>query len=235
MKAAKIISQVLASIREVTGRLANAVQDLPLGSASVLLVLPVAAVLITGCRTVPPRLAEAAARRDPGTANYATNILLEGDMVSVTFQYSTNFNTIQRVTLNGSLNLDTVGQIKTAGKTPQQLEGEIVKLYEAQGVKDLVTVKVLTAEASVYVSGAVFRPGKIPLERPMTVLEAVMEAGGYDPNRAKLSQVKVLRIEEGRQKTYRFDLKRVLQGENDAPFYLQPFDIVHVPNKTFNL
>jgi polysaccharide export outer membrane protein len=190
----------------------------------------VSATLIGGCQSpsgVPARI-------EPGAANYATNILQEGDLVSISFQYSTNFNSSQRITLNGSLNLEAVGAVKAAGKTPQQLEAEIAKLYAAQGSKDWITVKVVAAEASIYISGAVYRPGKIPLERPMTVLEAIMEAGGYDPNRAKLAQVTVLRLEEGKQKTYRFDLKRVLKGENESPFYLQPFDIVHVPNKTFN-
>jgi hypothetical protein len=72
------------------------------------------------------------------------------------------------------------------------------------------------------------------MERPMTAFEAVMEAGGFDPSRAKLSDVTVLRIAEGHQKAFRLDLKRVLQGHDDSPFFLKPFDIVHVPSKTFN-
>ena len=68
----------------------------------------------------------------------------------------------------------------------------------------------------------------------MTALEAVMEAGGFDPTRAKLSQASVLRIENGRQKAYHVNLERVLEGEEETPFYLRPFDIVHVPSKTFN-
>jgi polysaccharide export outer membrane protein len=190
--------------------------------------------LVAGCQTSPPPRSATTGVRAAGLANYSTNTLQEGDLVNVTFQYSTNYNTIQRVTLNGMLNLDTVGKVKAAGKSPENLEAEIVKLYEAKGAKDLVTVRVITAEASVYISGAVFRPGKVPLERPMTVLEGIMEAGGYDPNRAKLSEVTVLRVEDGRQRTYHLDLKQVLKGKNELPFYLQPFDIVHVPNKTFN-
>ena len=61
-----------------------------------------------------------------------------------------------------------------------------------------------------------------------------MEAGGFDPNRAKLSEVTVVRIEGGRQKTFHLDLRRILRGHEEAPFYVKPFDIVHVPTKTFN-
>jgi protein involved in polysaccharide export with SLBB domain len=72
------------------------------------------------------------------------------------------------------------------------------------------------------------------MERPMTALEAVMEAGGFDPTRAKLAQASVLRIENGKQKAYHINLQKVLEGEEETPFYLRPFDIVHVPSKTFN-
>ena len=167
-------------------------------------------------------------------ANSGTNALQEGDLISITFQYSTNFNATQKVPLDGLLNLETVGPVKAAGKTPEELQTELSRLYGPQTKGDVVTVKLLAGASGVYVSGAVFHPGRIPMERQMTVFEAVMEAGGFDPNRAKLAAVTVVRIEEGRQKTYHLDLKRILQGRDESPFYLKPFDIVHVPTKTFN-
>jgi polysaccharide export outer membrane protein len=167
-------------------------------------------------------------------ANSGTNALQEGDLISITFQYSTNFNVTQKVPLDGLLNLETVGPVRAAGKTPEELQTELARLYAPQTKGDVVTVKLLSGASGVYVSGAVFHPGRIPMERQMTVFEAVMEAGGFDPNRAKLAAVTVVRIEEGRQKTYHLDLKRILQGRDESPFYLKPFDIVHVPTKTFN-
>lgn len=164
----------------------------------------------------------------------ATNVLQEGDLISITFQYSTNFNTTQKVPLDGLLNLETVGPVKAAGKTPEQLQAELARLYRPQTKDDVITVKLMAGSSGVYVSGAVFHPGRIPMERPLTAMEAVMEAGGFDPNRAKLSAVTVVRIEDGRQRVFHLDLKRVLQGRGETPFYLKPFDIVHVPTKTFN-
>jgi polysaccharide export outer membrane protein len=176
----------------------------------------------------------APAQLDARAANYATNQLQEGDIVSINFQYSTNFNTIQKITLDGVLNLDTVGQVKAAGKTVAELQTELTKLYQPQVKGDVVTVKVISSGNSIYVSGAVIRPGKISMDRPMTALEAIMEAGGFDLSRAKLSQVIVVRLEDGKQKTFRLNLKQALNGADETPFYLKPFDIVHVPTKTFN-
>jgi protein involved in polysaccharide export with SLBB domain len=68
----------------------------------------------------------------------------------------------------------------------------------------------------------------------LTVIEAVMAAGGFDGTRAKLTEVSVLRIENGQQHAYPINLKRVLQGKDRTPFYLQPFDIIYVPVKRFN-
>ena len=170
----------------------------------------------------------------PGMAAYATNNLVEGDVVSITFQYSTNYNAVQKISLDGTLNLQGVGQVKAAAKSPLQLQSELTELYKSQVKDDPITIKVIGAESAVYVSGAVTRPGKIPLERPMTVLEAVMEAGGYDPYRADLSDVIVLRVESGKQKSYPVNLKRVLRGHDDTPFYLKPFDVIQVTTKTFN-
>ena len=170
----------------------------------------------------------------PPQVSSGTNVLQEGDLVSITFQYSTNFNATQKIPLDGLLNLETIGPVKASGKTPQELQTELARLYRPQTKDDVVTVKLLAGSTGIYVSGAVFRPGRIPMERPMTAFEAVMEAGGFDPNRAKLSAVTVVRIEAGRQKIFHLDLKRVLRGQESSPFYLKPFDIVHVPTKTFN-
>jgi len=173
-------------------------------------------------------------RLDARVVNYSTNLLQEGDIVGITFQYSTNFNALQKITLDGVLNLESVGPVKAAGRTVVELQTELGRLYKPQVKDDVVTVKLISSPNSIYISGAVLKPGKVLMERPMTALEAIMEAGGFDPNRAKPSQVTVLRVEDGKQKMYRLNLKRVLQGQDKEPFYLRPFDIVHVPTKTFN-
>ena len=169
-----------------------------------------------------------------GTMNYSTNALHEGDVVGITFQYSTNFNTVQKIALDGTLNLDMVGPVKASGKTLMELQENLTRIYKPQVKDDVLTVKLITSGASIYVSGAVLRPGTVEMNRPLTVIEAVMGAGGFDNSRAKLSGVSVLRIENGQQKTYHVNLKRLLDGKDESPFYLKPFDIVYVPAKTFN-
>src|SRR5262245_9646506 len=203
---------------------------------SAFVVLTGVAALIAGCAAPSGRIANSEAYPRAETTNYSASSLQEGDRVSITFLYSTNFNTVDRISLDGTLNLEAVGKVRAAGRTLQELETELVQRYQTKaGAKDIVTVKLILPAASVYVSGAVQRPGKLPLEHPITVLQAITEAGGYDPYRAKLSEVTVIRLDEqGRQQTYRLDLKRAMKGKEESPFFVRPFDTIHVPSKTFN-
>lgn len=213
-------------------------------TATLILIL---SVLLAGCQSAQPVFptdpygaqavnpaTAALPPLDARTASNATNWLAEGDVVSITFQYSTNFNVVQKIALDGMLNLETVGPVKAAGRSVVELQTELARIYKPQIKDDVVTVKLIASADSVYISGAVIRPGKIPMERPMTVLEAIMEAGGFDPNRANLSSVIVLRLENGKQKSHILNLRRTLRGQEEEPFYLKPFDIIHVPTKTFN-
>jgi protein involved in polysaccharide export with SLBB domain len=199
-----------------------------------LVLLTLAAVLaVTGCQTGPNGPAMPAA--DPAGIFYSTNVLHAGDVVDISFQYSTNYNTIQRIALDGTVNMNTVGPVKAAGKTLVQLQLDLADAYKSLAKDDVITVnRVMTSVAIVYVSGAVFKPGEVELSHPLTAIEAVMAAGGFDDTRARLSDVTVLRVENGVQRAYHLNLRRVLEGREAAPFYLQPFDIVYVPVKTFN-
>src|SRR5262245_12080437 len=142
-----------------------------------LLLVVLLVVLLAGCKsTNAENYSVFPGEPHPGHANYSTNLMQEGDLVSISFEFSTNYNTLQKIGLDGKLNLPSVGMVKAAGKTPPQLQTDLGKLYEALAKDDPITVKVAATASSVYISGAVFHPGKIPLDRPMTVLEAVMEA-----------------------------------------------------------
>lgn len=205
----------------------------------VLMLMPLLMLLgVIGCQSISDAqftaLTPQRAPEDPRVVNYRTNLLQEGDIVTISFQNATNYNATQKITLDGQLNLESIGLVRASGKTVSALQDDLFRLYKPLVKEDVITVRLLAASASVYVSGAVVRPGKVAMERPLTALEAIMEAGGFDSYRAKVSDVHVLRLEAGQQHTYRLNLKKTIDGTEKKPFYLQPFDIIHVPTKTFN-
>lgn len=192
------------------------------------------ALLGVGCQS-PPIPANSSLNVVDASVPSMSGVLREGDVISITFANSTNLNATQRIQLDGSVSLQFVDKVQVAGTTPVELAKSLEKLYQPhlRGAEP-ITVTVISNAAAVYVTGAVLRPGRIPLERPFTVLDAVMEAGGVDNSRAKLSGVTVLRIENGQRVSRRVNLKRALEGRDTSLFYLKPYDIVYVPEKAIN-
>jgi len=164
---------------------------------------------------------------------YASIKLIEGDSLSITFPGSPDLNTTQRIRRDGKIDLKTVGEYPAAGKTPAELEKEILKLYEKDLVLKEVSVILQSSSYTVFVTGSVMHPGKLMAERPISALEAIMEAGGFDNAKANMRRVVILRNEEGQLKRYVLNLKCVLDGKCKKLFYLRPSDIVYVPEKAF--
>lgn len=192
-----------------------------------LLVLSVGFVL-AGCQstatTDPAELAAAQALPE-------VQRLREGDTIRVVFPGAPNLDTSQQIRRDGRVSFFIIGEMPVVGMTPAELEQELLRRYEGQIASREVSVTVVSSNFGVLVSGAVRSPGKINSERPLTVLEAVMEAGGFDDENAKTTAVVVMRNEDGRIKRFTLDLQEVLDGKNDQPFYLRPGDIIYVPKK----
>ncbi|HVT82586.1 MAG TPA: polysaccharide biosynthesis/export family protein [Phycisphaerae bacterium] len=173
---------------------------------------------------------ESAPSSAPGGSPEALTIR-ESDVLKISFPGAANLDTQQTVRRDGRITLTLIGEVIVTGKTPAQLEQELIKLYSTQLVSKEVTVTVVSSSVSVFVTGAVMKPGKILVDHPLSLLEAVMEAGGFDEAKANTKAVVVIRNEGGRTKNYTVNLQLVLDGKQNEPFYLQPSDIVRVPEK----
>ena len=157
--------------------------------------------------------------------------LNSGDVIRITFPSAPNLDETQTIRRDGRINLKLIGEVKVVDKTPAELEKELLQAYATQLTSKEITVTVLSSSITVYVTGAVMKQGKVTADRALTVLDAIMEAGGLDLTRAKPKEVKVIRQEEGQVKTYPINIKAVLDGAASEPFYLKPYDTVVVPEK----
>ena len=89
-----------------------------------------------------------------------------------------------------------------------------------------------SAVTNVYISGSVNKPGKITFDRPTTVLQALMEAGG--PNQyGNLRRVHLIRLSNGVQRTMVLDLRPTLAGQATRASYVRDGDILSVPESAF--
>jgi polysaccharide biosynthesis/export protein len=188
--------------------------------------LPAVLLLLTGCQTPQPKAATVA---DMGHSE--SIILREGDVLKISFPSSPNLDTTQQIRRDGKISLSLVGEVEAAGKTPDELQAKLIELYAPQISSKEVTVTVASSSFPVFITGCVMRPGKITSDHPMTVLEGIMEAGGFDYTRANIKSVRVIRRENGASESHKLNLQPDLEGKNSNPFYLQPSDIVYVPEK----
>lgn len=158
-------------------------------------------------------------------------ILRQGDVVKVSFPGSANLDETEQIRLDGKISLPLVGDVQAAGLTPEQLQQYLVKLYSPQISSSDLIVAIESSSFPVFVTGCVQTPGKILSNQPVTALEAIMEAGGFDYSRANLRNIHVIRRKNNSSESYVLNLKTVLKGEEQNNFFLQPNDIVYVPEK----
>jgi polysaccharide export outer membrane protein len=181
----------------------------------------------TGCQGT--KTAKYPDRLTPKTPSYMT----AGDVVKISFPGAPELNQTQKIGTDGTLSLPLIGEVHAAGKSPGELQSELAKLYKPQLQDNEVLVTVESRAVPVVVSGAVQHPGKVVFERPATVLEAIMEAGGFTPE-ADLKRVSVIRIVKGEHETQLFDLRPVLRGQPTRAVYISSGDVIYVPEKLLN-
>jgi len=158
-----------------------------------------------------------------------------GDIIEIRFFYNPEMNVVQTIRPDGKIFLQLIGEVQAEDQTPIELQDKLFMLFK-QYFKQLDIAIIVQAFAPyyVYVGGQVNAPGTIPMQRhrPLTALEAIMLAGGINAENATYQNVMILRHEKGKWVHTQLNLEDVLFGKNNTPTYLQPLDILYVPQHT---
>ncbi len=179
-------------------------------------------LLCAGCQA-PKKAPQQLTSRTP-------SFLVAGDVIRISFPAAAELNQTQKIGSDGTVSLPLVGEVTAAGKTVGELQVELARRYKPQLQDNEVIVSLDTRAVPVVVSGAVQKPGKIIFERPATVLEAIMEAGGFTPE-ADLKKVSLIRIVKGQHETQIVDLRGLLKGKDIPAIYCSGGDVIYVPEK----
>jgi len=193
-------------------------------------------MVVSGCQTKTQERPPNFNSQDVALPSQNTNdvVMKEGDVVKVIFPNGGDrLDTAATIRPDGKITLQDIGDVTASGKTPDQFRKELTEKYsKVIRSSDQISVILVSSSFQVYVMGAVMHPGKVTADHPLTVLEALMEAGGFDPDRAQLKKVKVVRTKDGRTQTFIVNLKGVQSpGDPVEIFYLKIGDIVIVPQK----
>jgi protein involved in polysaccharide export with SLBB domain len=192
------------------------------GFVSILTLLACAEI---GCQT------ETTGQSLSGQAEVPRHVILaSGDVVKLTFSSAPELNQSQKIRTDGKLSLPLVGEVDAGGKTVGQLQAELIELYKSQLKTPDVTVSLESSITTVTVSGAVHKPGKLAFERPTTVLQAIMEAGGPSEF-GTLKRVRLMRVVNGVYKSQVMDLHDL--SKEVKPFYVRDNDMIYVSQSAF--
>lgn len=165
----------------------------------------------------------------PMSASTATprGALAVGDVIRVTYPGAPELNQAIKIQPDGRVGLPMVGSVNASGRPASSLQSSLTAMYQPHLNDPTVFVSLEQPAASVYVSGEVAKPGKVPLDRSFTALEAVMEVGGFT-RLANPKKVYVIRTEGGKQRRFVLDMAAPLGGSESQAFYLRPYDVVFV-------
>jgi polysaccharide export outer membrane protein len=169
---------------------------------------------------------KADASEDTGVADPKTYVIGPEDIVFVKVWREPDLSGEHMVRPDGRISLPLVSDVDAAGHTPEQLAKTIAGGLSKYMNEPEVNVAVRVINSKFYfIQGEVLKPGKYPLLIPTTVLQALVNAGGFQEF-ANRKKIVVMRGE----KRHKFNYKQVIDGKNlDQNIELLNGDLIIVP------
>jgi polysaccharide export outer membrane protein len=151
-----------------------------------------------------------------------------GDLVRVNVFGSPELSGEVRVSESGFITYPLIGQVQVGGKTPAQVEGQLVAQFTQGGYLRNPQVSVLVVEyrsQKVSVLGHVTKPGQYSLQSASRVLDMLAEAGG--PVNEEAADNATLMRKDGSKAT--IDLTALFSGDPAQNHAVSGGDTIYVP------
>jgi polysaccharide export outer membrane protein len=191
---------------------------------------------LAGCATAPG--STQAPTINPDAQAVAVYHIGVDDQLQVSVWHNPDLSVSVPVRPDGKVTVPLVGDVQAGGRTPEQVAGEIQDKLKAY-VRDPQVAVILTDLRSheylsrVRVTGAVRTPVSIPYRQGMTVLDAVLAAGGTTEFAAP-DRTELYRKSDDKTQSYAIRLDSILQkGELKTNYPVQPGDVITVPQRAF--
>jgi polysaccharide export outer membrane protein len=153
------------------------------------------------------------------------NIVIgKGDLLSIETSNFKEFTFLKYVDNKGKITLPYIGEIKAAGKTPEELSDILEKkLNDGYFVNPKIKISIKKTNKKVYIFGLVRHGGEFSYESDMRLLKLISLAGGFIGDLDSLT-VKIFRNNE---KVGIFALKKLITENNtNYNILLEPNDVV---------
>lgn len=193
-----------------------------------------AALLLAACTTMAPD----DSGPPPDAAASAVDAYRIGvdDMVQVSVWQNPDLGITAPVRPDGMISVPLIGDVQAGGRTPPEVAKDIQGRLATYVLEPRVSVILTELRSHEYLSrvsvtGAVTNPVSIPYRQGMTVLDAVLAAGGVTefaaPDRSSLH-----RKSDTDVRSYSLRLDRILkQGDLSTNYKVAPGDVITVPER----
>ncbi|WP_255505451.1 XrtA/PEP-CTERM system exopolysaccharide export protein [Alkalisalibacterium limincola] len=159
------------------------------------------------------------------------------DMVQVEVWRNPELSVTVPVRPDGMISVPLIGDVSAGGRSAQDVARDIEQQL-AEYVREPKVAVILTELRSheflsrVRVTGAVNRPVSLPYRQGMTVLDAVLEAGGVN-DFAAAGRTRLYRKDNGgATRSLPVNLQRILRrGDLETNIEVQPGDVITVPER----
>jgi protein involved in polysaccharide export with SLBB domain len=156
--------------------------------------------------------------------------LSPGDVVEVKFLYTPELDDTVQIRSDGRISLAMIGEVAIGGRTLhgalQELQARYSKVLKAPSIS--MQVRNFSGH-KVFVGGEVTRPGMFDLASDVTVMDALLQAGGPKYTASKYALL-IRRSDNERPSIRKISLERHRMEAAEATMIrLEPFDVVMVP------
>ncbi|MBB6188304.1 XrtA/PEP-CTERM system exopolysaccharide export protein [Rhodanobacter sp. MP7CTX1] len=193
-------------------------------------------LILTGCATAPG--SSHAPKFNADAQAVSTYHIGVDDQLQITVWHNPDLSVSVPVRPDGKITVPLIGDVVAGGKTPEEVASEVKDKLQAY-VRDPQVAVILTELRSheylsrVRVTGAVRTPVSLPYRQGMTVLDAVLAAGGTTEFAAP-DRTELYRKDGDTTQSYAVQLGNILQqGELTTNYPVQPGDVITVPQRSF--
>ena len=158
--------------------------------------------------------------------------LSPGDVIKVAYADESMPDQTQKIRRDGKVSLPLLGEVTAAGKRVINFQNELIGRYDGQLDNNEVLVTLENGTASVTVAGFASKPAVYAFDRPMTVYQVIMQAGGPS-DYGSANNIHLTRIINGEQRTETFNLKPTIHGHPTKPEYVQDGDVIYISRSFF--
>ncbi len=153
-----------------------------------------------------------------------------GDVLRIITWKEPDFTTETAVRLDGRISFPLLPDVEAAGRTSAEIRDEIQEKLAAYVSYPVVSVVVAsTAGNRYYLLGEVQKPGEFPLQKPLTLLQALSLSGGFT-EWADRASIILIRQQDGKQIRLQISYPDIVDGISlDMNLALQADDIIVVP------